>query len=198
MNFFNGCGILLWAFKLYPSLLKGWCIVEMRSVHGSVRPKCTSDSSAWYTCPCPSYIASDLLPDIWAARHLGCWLVDCQCKVIAMISNRLLFSCLKRSNKSCSVLFTSVYYNFPAGTDCRVFDIIINSSFYETIQERPYMKQFLLTIVLEGLEDKYSIRLSRGAGCVHIVTLCSVWPELSSLHLGSSLQASHAKDINLV
>lgn len=55
------------------------------------------------------------------------------------------------------------------------------------------MKQFLLTIVLEGLEDKYSIRLSRGAGSVHIVTLCSVWPELSSLHLGSSLPALHAK-----
>lgn len=90
MNFFNGCGILLWAFKLYPSLLKGWCIAEMRSVHGCVGPKYTGDSSAWYTCPCPSYIASDLgcqtsgLPGIWAARHLGCWLVDCQCKVIAI------------------------------------------------------------------------------------------------------------------
>ena len=29
-------------------------------------------------------------------------------------------------------------------------------------QKRPVMKNFLLTIVLEGLEDKYNLRLCRG------------------------------------
>lgn len=48
-----------------------------------------------------------------------------------------------------------------AGKDCSVYDVIISSSFYDTIQKRPLMKDFLLTIILEGLEDKYSLSLCR-------------------------------------
>ncbi|XP_019864189.1 PREDICTED: PIH1 domain-containing protein 1-like, partial [Amphimedon queenslandica] len=45
--------------------------------------------------------------------------------------------------------------------DCTVYDVIVGSSFYDTIQSRPIMKDFLLTIVLEGLEEKYTLRLCR-------------------------------------
>ena len=61
-----------------------------------------------------------------------------------------------------AVYFVYIVPFIPAGTDCQVYDVIISSSFYETVQKRPVMKSFLLTIVLEGLEDKYNIRLSRG------------------------------------
>ena len=61
-----------------------------------------------------------------------------------------------------TILFVYIVPFVPAGTDCQVYDVIISSSFYETVQKRPVMKSFLLTIVLEGLEDKYNIRLSRG------------------------------------
>ena len=50
-----------------------------------------------------------------------------------------------------------------ADNDCQAYDVIIGSSFYLAVQQRPVLKDFLLTIVLEGLEDKYGILLSRGA-----------------------------------
>ena len=57
------------------------------------------------------------------------------------------------------------YFPFchAAGNDCQAYDVIISSSFYRTIQQRPVLKDFLLTVILEGLEDKYDMLLSRGA-----------------------------------
>lgn len=49
-----------------------------------------------------------------------------------------------------------------AAQDCQTYDVIIGSKFYETVEQRPVMKEFLLTVVMEGLEEKYSILLSRG------------------------------------
>ncbi|KAL5477926.1 hypothetical protein EMCRGX_G024783 [Ephydatia muelleri] len=48
-----------------------------------------------------------------------------------------------------------------AGQECTAYDVIISGKFFETIQKRPVMKDFLLTVVLEGLEEKYGVVLSR-------------------------------------
>eukprot|EP00731_Ephydatia_muelleri_P023372 Em0015g955a len=48
-----------------------------------------------------------------------------------------------------------------AGQECTAYDVIISDKFFETIQKRPVMKDFLLTVVLEGLEEKYGVVLSR-------------------------------------
>ena len=51
-----------------------------------------------------------------------------------------------------------------AGAGCTVYDVVINTTFYTSARERPLLQNLLLTIVLEGLEGKYGILLSRG-GC---------------------------------
>ena len=40
------------------------------------------------------------------------------------------------------------------------------------LQKRPLMKDFLLTIVMEGLEDKYNMLLSRGKSLLSISLYC--------------------------
>jgi hypothetical protein len=51
--------------------------------------------------------------------------------------------------------------NYPAGKDCQAYDVIISSKFFDGTEKRPVMKNFLLTLAIEGLEDKYNILLSR-------------------------------------
>ena len=55
-----------------------------------------------------------------------------------------------------------------AGAGCTVYDVVINTTFYSTARERTLLHNLLLTMVLEGLEGKYGILLSRGGqgGCV--------------------------------
>ena len=75
------------------------------------------------------------------------------------------------------------------GSECTAYDVIVSSKFLETVQvslhvliymvlnvntsnfqhlyihqlqTRPKLKTFFLTIVLEGLEDKYQVLFSRG------------------------------------
>ena len=40
--------------------------------------------------------------------------------------------------------------------------LMINIIYMYCIQRRPKLKTFFLTIVLEGLEDKYNVQFSRG------------------------------------
>ena len=70
-----------------------------------------------------------------------------------------------------SVHFIHLHFHHPS-----IFPSSINSLIYPSshpfshlsiypsihLQKRPLMKDFLLTIILEGLEDKYSLRLCRG------------------------------------
>jgi HSP20 family molecular chaperone IbpA len=48
-----------------------------------------------------------------------------------------------------------------SGSSCTAYDVIVGNDFYSTVQNRSVMKDFLLTIVLEGLEEKYSLKLCR-------------------------------------
>ena len=50
----------------------------------------------------------------------------------------------------------------PAGAGCTVYDVVINTAFYSTVRERPVLQNLLLTMVLEALEGKYGILLTRG------------------------------------
>ncbi|XP_065919854.1 PIH1 domain-containing protein 1-like [Dysidea avara] len=48
-----------------------------------------------------------------------------------------------------------------SGKGCSAYDVIVNSEFYKRTQNRPVLKDFLLTLTLEGLEQKFNIVLSR-------------------------------------
>lgn len=47
------------------------------------------------------------------------------------------------------------------GSQCTCYDICINPSFYDKILQKPTFMGFLMSIVIEGLEEKYSVSLDR-------------------------------------
>ncbi|KAG8230410.1 hypothetical protein J437_LFUL010211 [Ladona fulva] len=48
-----------------------------------------------------------------------------------------------------------------SGNPCAVFDIVVNTTFYRKVESNPLFRQFLLTCVLEALEDKYDLILEK-------------------------------------
>ncbi|XP_020387762.1 PIH1 domain-containing protein 1 [Rhincodon typus] len=48
-----------------------------------------------------------------------------------------------------------------SGNGCTAYDIVINSKFYNKIQNNKLFMEFFLTIGFEGLENKYNLELSR-------------------------------------
>lgn len=45
------------------------------------------------------------------------------------------------------------------GQPADVYDVVINNKFFEKIQKKPFFKSFFLTVVFEGLQDKYQFEL---------------------------------------
>jgi len=60
-----------------------------------------------------------------------------------------------------------------AGKGCTAYDVIINPSFFESINSRELLMGFFLTVVLEGLEAKYNITLDRrkNLSCLYLSSL---------------------------
>ncbi len=48
------------------------------------------------------------------------------------------------------------------GQSCAAYDVIINNKFFQKLEAREVLMGFVLTLVLEGLEYKYGLNLSRG------------------------------------
>lgn len=48
-----------------------------------------------------------------------------------------------------------------SGSGCTVYDVAINSSFFQKIQTNELFMEFFITVTLEGLENKYQLELSR-------------------------------------
>ncbi|XP_072128032.1 PIH1 domain-containing protein 1 isoform X1 [Mobula birostris] len=48
-----------------------------------------------------------------------------------------------------------------SGNGCTAYDIVINSKFYNKIQNNKLFMEFFITIGFEGLENKYNLELSR-------------------------------------
>lgn len=47
------------------------------------------------------------------------------------------------------------------GNPCMAYDIIINSSFYKKVNQSELFKTFVILLSIQGVEDKYSVQLSR-------------------------------------
>jgi len=50
---------------------------------------------------------------------------------------------------------------FVGGKGCTAYDVVINPTFFQSINSREILMGFFLTVVLEGLEAKYNISLDR-------------------------------------
>ena len=48
-----------------------------------------------------------------------------------------------------------------AGSACTAYDICISSSFFNKVNENNSFMGFLISIAIEGLENKYSLKLDR-------------------------------------
>lgn len=48
-----------------------------------------------------------------------------------------------------------------SGKPCMAYDVIINSEFYRKVTKSELFKTFLILLAVQGVEDKYTVRLSR-------------------------------------
>ena len=55
-----------------------------------------------------------------------------------------------------------IFFLLPAGKGCTVYDVVVNPQFMEKMQTSELFKTFFLTVMMEGLEQKYDTELSRG------------------------------------
>lgn len=76
-------------------------------------------------------------------------------KVYIVWSLQVIFDTRREYNPPSSPLAS-------ANKDCTAYDVIVNVDFFEEVMKRPTLKSFLVTLVLEGLEEKYNILLDRG------------------------------------
>jgi len=52
---------------------------------------------------------------------------------------------------------------FAAKQPCLAFDVAINSTFFLKVEESLLFQTFLITLVCEGLEDKYNTELDKNS-----------------------------------
>ncbi|XP_023604246.1 PIH1 domain-containing protein 1 [Myotis lucifugus] len=50
------------------------------------------------------------------------------------------------------------------GQGCTAYDVAVNSDFYRRMQNSDFLRELVITIAREGLEDKYSLQLNPGEG----------------------------------
>ncbi|OCT73126.1 PIH1 domain-containing protein 1 isoform X1 [Xenopus laevis] len=48
-----------------------------------------------------------------------------------------------------------------SGNGCTVYDIVINSTFFDKMKSNELFREFFITVAMEGLENKYEMELSR-------------------------------------
>jgi len=51
---------------------------------------------------------------------------------------------------------------FAAGGGCTAYDVVVSPEFMSKMQSSDLFRTFFLTVMMEGLEEKYNIELSRG------------------------------------
>ena len=59
-------------------------------------------------------------------------------------------------------MFDIVYFSVTAGEGATAYDVVINPDFLNELGGRQVLLGFLITVILEGLEFKYEMSLSRG------------------------------------
>lgn len=68
---------------------------------------------------------------------------------------------------------TENYFSiFAAGGDCTAYDVIVHPDFLERAKPRFLLQQFFLTLVLEGIANKYNLDLSMSALLFYSFLFC--------------------------
>ncbi|VDQ09041.1 unnamed protein product [Trichobilharzia regenti] len=60
-----------------------------------------------------------------------------------------------------SYVFFFVLFLFSAQKGCTAYDVAINPEFYEKVKSSELFEAFLMTVIFEGLENKYGIDLEK-------------------------------------
>nr|XP_020756118.1 PIH1 domain-containing protein 1-like [Odocoileus virginianus texanus] len=50
------------------------------------------------------------------------------------------------------------------GQGCTAYDVAVNSDFFRRMQNSDFLRELVITIAREGLEDKYGLQLNPGEG----------------------------------
>ena len=53
------------------------------------------------------------------------------------------------------------YFLIIAGHQCTAYDVAINTTFFSKVESNLLFQTFLITLAMEGLEDKYSMELDK-------------------------------------
>lgn len=54
------------------------------------------------------------------------------------------------------------YFIITAGSGCTAYDVVVSPEFMAKMNKSELFKTFFLTVMMEGLESKYDIEISRG------------------------------------
>jgi len=74
---------------------------------------------------------------------------------------RALSCTMDRHHMMLLVVCCTVVSCVVGGSGCTAYDVVINPTFFESINSREILMGFFLTVVLEGLEAKYNMTLDR-------------------------------------
>ena len=73
--------------------------------------------------------------------------------------------------------FTNYFFNFvPVGQPVSSYDVAVNSTFFNKVQTNKLFLSFFMTVVLEGIQDKYNLELdvsSKKPSVIVILYFCS-------------------------
>lgn len=47
------------------------------------------------------------------------------------------------------------------GSDCTCYDVIVNTEYFKSIQKNEFFRAFLISVCVEGIEEKYNIKLNK-------------------------------------
>ena len=103
------------------------------------------------------------------------------------------FICQK-ATISLTIIFLFI---ISAGQGATAYDVVINPDFYKELDGRKVLFGFLITVILEGLEHKNNIELSRGISCQSCSPshLCG-WGHMAPLRFFSFIYLLHGLQFN--
>ena len=62
-------------------------------------------------------------------------------------------------------------FYYTAGAGCTAFDVVVHPTFLEKMKTSEVFKAFFISITMEGIQEKYDVKLKRGNWNVIIISV---------------------------